>query len=46
MVMGATRDDFIEYPRTPHLFGAKGTEDDGCSISSRWQTRAVEPPKE
>ena len=19
--MGATRDDFIKYPRTPHLFG-------------------------
>jgi hypothetical protein len=26
--MGATRDDFIKYPRTPHLFGSKGTEDD------------------
>jgi len=26
--MGATRDDFINYPRTPHLFGSKGTDDD------------------
>ena len=26
--MGATRGDFIKYPRTPHLFGSKGTEDD------------------
>ena len=28
MIMGATRDDFIKYPRTPHLFGSKGTDDD------------------
>jgi hypothetical protein len=26
--VGATRDDFIKYPRTPHLFGSKGTDDD------------------
>jgi hypothetical protein len=26
--MGTTRDDFIKYPRTPHLFGSKGTDDD------------------
>ena len=26
--MGATRDDFIKYPRTPHLFGSKGTDGD------------------
>ncbi len=26
--MGATRDDFIKYPRTPHLFGSKGTAGD------------------
>ena len=26
--MGATREDFIKYPRTPHLFGSKGTDDD------------------
>ena len=26
--MGATRDDFVKYPRTLHLFGSKGTDDD------------------
>jgi len=26
--MGATRDDFVKYPRTPHLFGSTGTDDD------------------
>jgi hypothetical protein len=26
--MGATRDDFVKYPRTPHLFGSTGTEND------------------
>ena len=26
--MGASRDDFVKYPRTPHLFGASGTPDD------------------
>lgn len=26
--MGATRDNFVKYPRTPHLFGSKGTADD------------------
>ena len=26
--MGATRDEFVKYPRTPHLFGSKGTDDD------------------
>ena len=26
--MGATRDNFVKYPRTPHLFGSVGTEDD------------------
>src|SRR5689334_14193484 len=26
--MGASRDDFIKYPRPPHLFGSKGTDDD------------------
>ena len=26
--MGATRDDFVKYPRTPHLFGSRGTDDD------------------
>ena len=26
--MGATRDEFTKYPRTPHLFGSRGTDDD------------------
>ena len=26
--MGASRDHFSKYPRTPHLFGSKGTDDD------------------
>jgi RNA ligase len=26
--MGTSRGDFTKYPRTPHLFGSKGTEDD------------------
>jgi hypothetical protein len=27
-LMGSTRDVFVKYPRTPHLFGSKGTDDD------------------
>lgn len=26
--MGTSRDDFVKFPRTPHLFGSHGTEDD------------------
>ncbi|MEL6110751.1 MAG: RNA ligase family protein, partial [Planctomycetota bacterium] len=26
--MGASHGDFTKYPRTPHLFGSKGTADD------------------
>lgn len=26
--MGSSRDEFVKYPRTPHLFGSKGTADD------------------
>lgn len=26
--MGTIHDDFVKYPRTPHLFGSKGTDDD------------------
>ncbi len=26
--MGASRDDFTKYPRTPHLFGSNGSDDD------------------
>jgi len=28
VAMGASHGDFIKYPRTPHLFGSKGTDDD------------------
>lgn len=27
-IMGSTTNEFIKYPRTPHLFGSKGTADD------------------
>jgi hypothetical protein len=26
--MGRSQDEFVKYPRTPHLFGSKGTDDD------------------
>src|SRR5262245_34862701 len=26
--MGSTAGDFVKYPRTPHLFGSSGTDDD------------------
>ena len=26
--MGSSRDEFVKYPRTPHLFGSTGTDDD------------------
>ena len=26
--MGASRGEFVKYPRTPHLFGSRGTSDD------------------
>jgi hypothetical protein len=26
--MGASCDEFVKYPRTPHLFGSRGTDDD------------------
>lgn len=26
--MGSSHGDFVKYPRTPHLFGSKGTDDD------------------
>ena len=26
--MGRSNDDFVKYPRTPHLFGSSGTPDD------------------
>ena len=27
-MMGTSHGDFTKYPRTPHLFGSKGTDDD------------------
>jgi len=27
-MMGASNGQFIKYPRTPHLFGSMGTDDD------------------
>jgi hypothetical protein len=38
-MMGTSHGDFIKYPRTPHLFGSKGTVDDkhlGESESNRF----------
>ena len=26
--MGSSHDEFVKYPRTPHLFGSRGTDDD------------------
>ena len=26
--MGRSNEEFVKYPRTPHLFGSKGTDDD------------------
>ncbi len=37
--MGSSYGDFIKYPRTPHLFGSTGTDDDkhlGAAESSRF----------
>ena len=37
--MGASTDKFVKYPRTPHLFGSKGTDDDrhlGAAASRRF----------
>jgi hypothetical protein len=37
--MGTSRGDFVKYPRTPHLFGSIGTDDDkhlGPAESSRF----------
>lgn len=35
--MGASHGDFIKYPRTPHLFGSSGTDDDKhlCEAESK-----------
>jgi hypothetical protein len=37
--MGTSYGEFIKYPRTPHLFGSKGTDDDkhlSASVSQRF----------
>ncbi len=37
--MGRSHDEFTKYPRTPHLFGSKGTDDDkhlGAAESERF----------
>jgi|688.fasta_scaffold377626_2 hypothetical protein len=33
--MGASRDDFTKFPRTPHLFGSIGTSDDKHMIRKK-----------
>ena len=39
--MGTSHGDFIKYPRTPHLFGSKGTDDDK-HLSERDSTKLIE----
>lgn len=39
--MGASRDDFFKYPRTPHLFGSRGTDDDK-HLSERDSVRFIQ----
>jgi RNA ligase-like protein len=37
--MGSSHGDFVKYPRTPHLFGSRGTDDDkhlGAAESNRF----------
>lgn len=41
--MGASRDDFVKYPRTPHLFGSRGTDDDK-HLSAAESARFVADP--
>ena len=41
--MGATRDDFAKYPRTPHLFGSKGTDDDKHLGRKKSETLIADP---
>lgn len=41
--MGASRDDFVKYPRTPHLFGSRGTDDDK-HLSPRESTDFISDP--
>lgn len=41
--MGASRDDFVKYPRTPHLFGSRGTDDDK-HLSAEESARFIADP--
>ncbi|QEL13412.1 RNA ligase family protein [Limnoglobus roseus] len=41
--MGATRDSFVKYPRTPHLFGSRGTDDDK-HLSARQSAAFIADP--
>jgi hypothetical protein len=41
--MGSSRDEFVKYPRTPHLFGSKGTEDDK-HLSEAKSTKFIADP--
>ena len=41
--MGASRDDFVKYPRTPHLFGSRGSDDDK-HLSHRESTDFISDP--
>jgi hypothetical protein len=41
--MGASHGDFIKYPRTPHLFGSKGTADDKHLDEKRSQALIADP---
>ncbi len=41
--MGATRDDFVKYPRTPHLFGSIGTDDDKHMGEAESQNFVADP---
>lgn len=41
--MGASYGDFVKYPRTPHLFGSLGTDDDK-QLSQRDSLRFLDDP--
>jgi hypothetical protein len=41
--MGVSRDEFVKYPRTPHLFGSAGTPDDK-HLGERASARFVADP--
>lgn len=41
--MGSSRDGFVKYPRTPHLFGSRGTADDK-HLSEKDSVRFLEDP--